>query len=136
MQATLMTTGMVASPFKNSDGEINVKGLCKAIQIERARLPGIVGLTKQAIAHYFEQGVDFVRLRNQESLDFFQKLNKVYILVRAIQGKKISEEKIRAWFHAPNRALEMKSPVELVYERNLDALIEKLMDVITAAHGG
>ena len=128
-------SGQVQSPFISSSGEINVQALCKGLDIDRAMLPGAIGVKRQTIAAYFDQEDLFIKLRKAETREFFTKLNMVYVLVQSVMGKKAKKKDIMKWFHSPNKALKMKSPWDLVLEKQVDLLIKKLMDVATAAQG-
>lgn len=133
--STELVTGHITPTFSRPNGEIDVKGLCGALEIERARLPDVIGVKRQTVAHYFRKDADFIKLRRSEAQEFFKKLAHIYVLIRAVMDENASEEDIVRWFHAPNKALTMKSPRDLVYEKKLDVLIQKLMDVLTAAQG-
>jgi len=131
-----LITGQVSSPFTRPSGEINVQGLCSVLQIDRAELPKAIGVTRQTVSNYFTRDVGYIKLRRHEARDFFTKLNQVYVLINTVMDEDATNESIVEWFHAPNRALRMKSPRDLVYEKKLDVLIKKLMDVLNAAQGG
>ncbi len=129
-------TGQEASGYKRPGGEINVKGLCTTLRVETAALPRAIGISRQTVSNYFKPNASYLKLRHQATREFFFKLNHVYVLIKALMDEDTPDERIVEWFHSPNRALEMKSPKDLVYENKLDVLIKKLMDVLTAAQGG
>lgn len=63
-------------------------------------------------------------------------MDYVFTLLLALTDKKRGPDEIRKWLHTRNKALRMERPVDLVYKGELDSLINALMDVLNASHGG
>ena len=135
MNSNLMVVKKSTLSFNRPNGEINIKGLCHTLGVDKAKLPQVIGTNRQTVSYYFSKEVNFIKLRAAKIQTFFYNLNLVYELIRATMDKDVTKKQIVGWFVTPNRALEMKSPIELIYTKKIDVLIRKLKDVLYASHG-
>lgn len=126
--------GSIPQPFVDPRKGVNIPALCEALQLDRAQLPKASGASKQSIAYHFKEH-RCVRLRKDELGGFIRKLILFHALVTAVIGKDAPRKDVIKWVHSPNKALGLKSPADLIYEKRLDGLIEKLKDILFAAQG-
>lgn len=136
MNPMLSNTMLPPSPFFAQDQAINVRDFAKALNLDQATVVAASGLSRQLVSQQFNARKKFVKLRNKKAFTFWLKLNQIYQLLLALTDNSNSDEEIRTWFNAPNRALGMERPIDLVSRGELDIIIKKLMDILTAAHGG
>lgn len=141
MNAEVKAGMLPRSPFINTDGDLDIAGLCEAIGLSESALARALDKPRQTVAHYFEKRGKFIRLRDPDAKRFFDRLHYAYTLLLGVTGEahvssEVREKEIREWFATPNRALRAERPIDRVGRAQIEPLIKALMDVLTAAHGG
>ncbi len=141
MNAALKASMLPRSRFIDSRGDLDVAGLCDAVGLSESAAARALGKPRQTIAHYFAKRGEFLRLRDSDTRNFFEKLHYAYTLLIGAAGEErvspdVRDKEIREWFASPNRALRAERPIDLIGRGQIDPLIKALMDVLTAAHGG
>lgn len=136
MNPALKETMLPASGLSDATGAVNIKALSRELDLEPPMLMKALGASRQTIHHYFDGPARLIRTRDPKQREFWMKLDYVFTLLLALTDKRDRPRAIREWLHSPNKALEMRRPVDLVYSGDLDTLIKKLMDVLNAAQGG
>ena len=136
MNPMLSETMLPPSPFYGQDQGVNIKAFAEALNLDQATVVAASGLSRQLVSQQFNAKKEFIKLRSVKARTFWIKLNQIYQLLLALTDKRNTDKEIRAWFTAPNRALAMERPIDLVRRGELDKIITKLMDILTAAHGG
>ncbi len=123
------------SEFRDARGAFDVKGLSRALDLDGAALAKALGASRQSVSKYLSAG-RHVQLRDDEQRQFLGKLDRMLTLLRALTDPAKSAEEIRAWLQSPNKALGTERPIDLIQRGQIDPIIRKLMDVLTAAQGG
>ena len=136
MHPTLEKSLLVPSRFSDERGRVDVAGLAEEIGLDQATLVKTLGTSRQTLANQFGKAGRFTALRNREQREFWIKLDRMLTLLQALTDGERSREEIRRWFRSPNRALAMERPIDLVQRRELERLIQLLMDVLNAGQGG
>lgn len=136
MNPALKETMLPASGLSTATGAVNIKALSRELGLEPRMLTKALGASRQTIHHYFDGPARLISTRDAKQREFWKKLDHVFTLLLSLTDKRDRPRAIREWLHSPNRALDMKRPIDLVYSGELDTLIKKLMDVLNAAQGG
>jgi|NGEPerStandDraft_6_1074524.scaffolds.fasta_scaffold56021_2 uncharacterized protein (DUF2384 family) len=136
MNRLLEETMLPASGLSDATGAVNIKTLSQKLDLEPAMLVETLGTNRQTVHHYMSGPARKIRTRDPRQREFWVKLDQVFTLLLALTDKHDKPASIRKWLNSPNRAMEMKKPIDLIYKGQLDTLIKKLMDVLTAAQGG
>lgn len=136
MNPMLSNTMLPPSPFYGQDQGVNVKAFAEALNLDQATVVAASGMSRQQVSQQFNAQKKFIKPRSLKARTFWIKLNQIYQLLLALTDNRNTDEEIRTWFNAPNRALGMERPIDLVRRGEMDKIITKLMDIITAAHGG
>lgn len=143
MSSVNVIKGQVFSTFVRPDEGVDVYALCTAIELDRTKLPKMIGVKRQSVSNYYNRGSRdrFIKFRAVKRRAIFLEIDRVYNLVSELidlesADRKAKKEQISKWFHAPNKALGMRRPIDYVYEKKSNILIKKLTDALTAAQGG
>ena len=136
MDSALQNTMVAASPYLGPKGGVDIKGLCSLLQIDQSTLARALGVSRQAVSQQLRKKKRFVQPRNETTRSFWYELNQIVTLLLALTDSENSAEEIRLWLNAPNKAIDLERPIDLIKKRQLAPLKEALMDAFTAAHGG
>lgn len=136
MDPALLDEMLPRSPFRGPQGGVDINGLCSLLQFDQSALARTLGISRQAVSQQLRSKRKFIRPRSKDTQKFWDDLNEVIALLLALTDASNSEEEIRLWLASPNKALDLKRPIDLIKERKLAPLREVLMDALTAAHGG
>lgn len=116
------------------DGNLDSEGLCIAMGIDYMRLMKLLGMIEKKVEvgmiHYMP-----TELRPQAE-EFFEKLEELFNLMLAAIGDKKTPTEFIDWFKLPNKELKGASPLDKIYELNVDILLNKFKDILFAAQGG
>ncbi len=136
MELALQDAMLAASPYVGPKGGVDIKGLSALLQLDQSTLARTLGVSRQAVSQQLRAGKRYVQPRSQVARKFWYELNQVISLLVALTDESNSDEEIQSWLNAPNRALNLERPIDLIKRRELAPLREALMDAFTAAHGG
>jgi uncharacterized protein (DUF2384 family) len=132
----LKGTSLRPSGLNDAAGPIDITTLSRQLDLEPGMLAKALGVSRETVRRYFERPMRPIRTRDARQRERFAKLNTVFSLLLASTHNKRRPHAIREWFHSPNKSLEMRRPVDLVYSGDFDTLIKRLTDALDAAQGG
>lgn len=125
------------TPFELSEFERLAMGDATQGQVPSIpnSLANALGVSRQAVSQQLNRKSKYVRPRNEQTRRYWHDLNHIIVLLYALIEKP-SDDDLRRWLHAPNRALRLQRPIDLIAKGELHPLKQVLTDAFMRAHGG